>query len=112
MHQFSTKAAELIRQPKVRQYLGEAIDESSYAVDPSFRGVLKQALITIGYPAEDLAGYTEGAELPVHLRKVATSGLPKCHDQMWLITTRAVSGLSRLAIQRASAVRRPVLLVG
>jgi DNA excision repair protein ERCC-3 len=68
--------AELIRQPKVRQYLGDGIDESSYAVDPSFRGVLKQALITIGYPAEDIAGYTEGAELPLHLRKVAASGLP------------------------------------
>jgi DNA excision repair protein ERCC-3 len=67
---------ELSRQPKVRQYLGEKLDESSYAVEPSFRGVLKQALITIGYPAEDLAGYTEGAELPIRLRTVAVSGLP------------------------------------
>ena len=31
------------------------------AVEPGFRGVLKQALIAVGYPAEDLAGYTEGA---------------------------------------------------
>jgi DNA excision repair protein ERCC-3 len=68
--------AELVRQPKVRQYLGDAIDGSSYAVDPSFRGVLKQSLIAVGYPAEDLAGYTEGAELPLHLRTVAISGLP------------------------------------
>ncbi len=41
-----------------------------------FRGVLKQALIAVGYPAEDLAGYTEGAALPIHLRTVARSGLP------------------------------------
>jgi DNA excision repair protein ERCC-3 len=68
--------AELVRQPKVRQYLGDVIDGSSYAVDPSFRGVLKQSLIAVGYPAEDLAGYTEGAELPLHLRPIATSGLP------------------------------------
>ncbi|HEX4591332.1 MAG TPA: helicase-associated domain-containing protein, partial [Gemmataceae bacterium] len=67
---------ELSRQPKVRQYLGDKLDESSYAVSPSFRGVLKQALVTIGYPAEDLAGYTEGADLPTHLRRIAASGLP------------------------------------
>jgi DNA excision repair protein ERCC-3 len=45
-------------------------------VDAAFRGVLKQALIAIGYPAEDLAGYTEGAALPTELRSVARSGLP------------------------------------
>jgi DNA excision repair protein ERCC-3 len=67
---------ELARQPKLRQYLGERIDKTSFAVEPMFRGVLKQALITIGYPAEDLAGYTEGAELSIDLRKVARSGLP------------------------------------
>jgi DNA excision repair protein ERCC-3 len=67
---------ELSRQPKVRQYLGDRVDESSYAVEPNFRGVLKLALITVGYPAEDLAGYTDGAELPTNLRKIAKSGLP------------------------------------
>jgi DNA excision repair protein ERCC-3 len=66
---------ELSRQPKVRQYLGDKLDESSYAVEPNFRGVLKLALITVGYPAEDLAGYTDGAVLPINLRKIARSGL-------------------------------------
>jgi DNA excision repair protein ERCC-3 len=68
--------AELVRQPKVRQYLGERLDEQSYQVDPAHRGVLKQALIAVGYPAEDLAGYTEGAALPLQLRTVACSGMP------------------------------------
>jgi DNA excision repair protein ERCC-3 len=67
---------ELSRQPKVRQYLGDRLDEASYAVEPNFRGVLKLALIAVGYPAEDLAGYTDGAELPTNLRKIARSGLP------------------------------------
>ncbi len=67
---------ELARQPKVRQYLGERLDEVSFLVEPAYRGVLKQSLITVGYPAEDLAGYTEGAALPVHLRSAAVSGLP------------------------------------
>src|SRR6266568_2282763 len=60
---------ELIRQPKVREFLGEALDETSFLVNPAFRGVLKQGLITVGYPAEDLAGYTEGALLPMHVRE-------------------------------------------
>src|SRR5205085_4685748 len=38
--------------------------------------VLKQALIAVGYPAEDLAGYTEGAALPIGLREIGRSGLP------------------------------------
>jgi DNA excision repair protein ERCC-3 len=68
--------AELTRQKKVKEYLGEKLDEVSFAVAPAFRGVLKQALITVGYPAEDLAGYTEGSALPMKLRETAASGLP------------------------------------
>jgi len=67
---------ELIRQPKVREFLGEALDETSFLVNPAFRGVLKQGLITVGYPAEDLAGYTEGALLPIHVREHMHDDLP------------------------------------
>jgi DNA excision repair protein ERCC-3 len=67
---------ELARQPKVRDYLGEREGPTSFLVEPAHRGVLKQGLITVGYPAEDLAGYTEGSALPLHLREVARSGLP------------------------------------
>ena len=67
---------ELVRQPKVREYLKERIDETSFRVEQAHRGVVKQALIAVGYPAEDLAGYTEGAALPIHLRELNRSGLP------------------------------------
>lgn len=67
---------ELARQPKVRQYLGEPDGTTGFLVDPAFRGVLKQSLIAVGYPAEDLAGYTEGTALPLQLRTLARSGLP------------------------------------
>src|SRR5437762_1254072 len=67
---------ELIRQPRIREFLGEALDETRFGVDPAFRGVLKQALIGVGYPAEDLAGYTEGALLPIRLRERTPAGLP------------------------------------
>lgn len=67
---------ELSRQKKLKDYLGEKLDDVSFAVEPAFRGVLKQLLITLGYPAEDLAGYTEGANLPMKLREICASGLP------------------------------------
>lgn len=67
---------ELVRQPKLRIYLGERLGPTAFRIDPAFRGVLKQALLVVGYPVEDLAGYTEGAALAIALRKVCRSGLP------------------------------------
>jgi len=67
---------ELARQRGVRDYLGARIDETNFAVDDAHRGVLKQALISAGYPAEDLAGYTAGAALSLGLRSEMRSGLP------------------------------------
>ena len=65
---------ELARQRGVRDYLGARIDETNFAVDDAHRGVLKQALIAAGYPAEDLAGYTAGTALKVALRSNMQSG--------------------------------------
>jgi DNA excision repair protein ERCC-3 len=67
---------ELARQPRVRDYLGERLGAEGFRLDPAHRGALKQALIAVGYPAEDLAGYTEGALLPLQLRSLCRSGLP------------------------------------
>jgi len=65
---------ELSRLKGVRDYLGAQIDATSYAIADGHRGVLKQALIGAGYPAEDLAGYTEGASHALALREVSRSG--------------------------------------
>jgi len=67
---------ELSRQKKLKEYLGVRIDDLSFSIDPAHRGILKQTLISVGYPAEDLAGYTEGAALPTQLREIARSGIP------------------------------------
>jgi DNA excision repair protein ERCC-3 len=64
---------ELARQPRVRDYLGERLDVTSFRIDPAHRGVLKQGLIAVGYPAEDVAGYTEGAALTISLRSLAAT---------------------------------------
>jgi DNA excision repair protein ERCC-3 len=67
---------ELARQPKIREMLGEPIAPGSRLVDPANRGVLKQALIHLGYPAQDVAGYTDGAPLPMAMRETSRQGLP------------------------------------
>lgn len=45
-------------------------------VVPGQRGRLKQALIKLGWPVEDLAGYTPGAPLTIDLRSTTLSGAP------------------------------------
>jgi len=45
-------------------------------VQPRDRGHLKQALIKIGYPVEDLAGYVPGEPFDVRLRAFTTTGIP------------------------------------
>lgn len=67
---------ELSRSKELRKYLNERIDPLTYRIEEAFRGVVKQALIVIGYPAEDLAGYVEGAALPCALRSQNSKGLP------------------------------------
>ena len=67
---------ELARQRGVRDYLGERFDDTSFKIDDANRGVVKQALIAVGYPAEDMAGYTPGAALPVAMRNQTRAGLP------------------------------------
>jgi DNA excision repair protein ERCC-3 len=45
-------------------------------VSKNYRGHIKQALIRIGFPVEDLAGYDEGAKYPFNLRPSSLSGKP------------------------------------
>ncbi len=68
--------AELIRQKKIKELLGERLASDRFLINPAYRGVLKQALIGVGYPVEDLAGYTAGTDHPMALRAITVSGLP------------------------------------
>jgi DNA excision repair protein ERCC-3 len=51
---------EVLRQKKIAPLLGARVDADTVIVHPSERGHLKQALLKIGWPAEDLAGYVDG----------------------------------------------------
>jgi DNA excision repair protein ERCC-3 len=58
---------EVLRSKRTRPMLGTRIDDDTVVVHPSERGTLKQALIKIGWPAEDLAGYVDGEAHPISL---------------------------------------------
>jgi DNA excision repair protein ERCC-3 len=62
---------ELARRQEIGRLLSGPRGERAYAVPPAYRGLLKQALIVAGWPAEDLAGYVEGEAFPVELRSEA-----------------------------------------
>ncbi|MGE0299385.1 MAG: helicase-associated domain-containing protein, partial [Pseudonocardia sp.] len=61
--------AEVLRNRKIAPLLGARIDEDTVVVHPSERGHLKQALLKVGWPAEDLAGYVDGEAHPIDLRE-------------------------------------------
>ena len=59
--------AEIRRHKKIRPMLGEELDADTVIVHPSERGRLKQELVKVGWPAEDLAGYVDGEAHPISL---------------------------------------------
>ena len=58
----------LVRDDRVKHILGHRLSELCFQIDTGDRGILKQALLAVGYPAEDLAGYVEGTGLAISLR--------------------------------------------
>lgn len=68
-------AEELVRHQTVASLLGQRLGSEEFRVDPAERGRLKQALIKVGYPVEDLAGYVAGEPLEITLRDEARGGL-------------------------------------
>ena len=60
---------EVLRNKKIAPMLGARIDDDTVIVHPSERGRVKQMLLKIGWPAEDLAGYVDGEAHPISLRQ-------------------------------------------
>lgn len=68
--------AEIARHRQLAPYIITQLDPRTLQVDLARRGHIKQALVNIGYPAEDLAGYVEGEHLELHLRLMTMGGEP------------------------------------
>ena len=52
---------------RIAPLLTERIDDTGFLVEPWARGQLKQELVKLGWPAEDLAGYTPGTPHEISL---------------------------------------------
>lgn len=69
-------AEEISRHKEVAPLLIERLSEIEFLIQPVNRGKIKQALIKIGYPAEDLAGYSEGERIAFSIRNQTVAGNP------------------------------------
>ncbi|KIA66294.1 DNA repair helicase XPB [Nocardia vulneris] len=58
---------EVLRHKKIAPMLGARLDDDTVVVHASERGRIKQMLLKIGWPAEDLAGYVDGEAHPIDL---------------------------------------------
>ncbi len=90
--------AELLsRNSEVSPFLAQRRGDLIFEVDPAHRGVLKQALLGAGYPAEDLAGYIDGDKLEVELKSICQSGQPFAlrHYQIAAVAAFYQAGLAR-----------------
>lgn len=67
---------EVLRHKRTQPYILRQLDKNTIQVDASRRGHIKQALIHMGFPAEDLAGYTDGSPLPLKLLAETHQGKP------------------------------------
>ena len=60
---------EVTRGKKIAPMLGLQIDDETIIVHPGQRGFLKQALLKLGWPAEDFAGYVDGKAHEISLKE-------------------------------------------
>ncbi|WP_433661558.1 DNA repair helicase XPB [Nocardia sp. CA-128927] len=58
---------EVLRHKKLAPMFGTRLDDDTVVVHGSERGRIKQMLLKIGWPAEDLAGYVDGEAHPIEL---------------------------------------------
>ncbi len=66
--------AEIARHKRMQLYILDQVSPLRLRVRGAMRGHIKQVLVQIGFPAEDLAGYIDGDHLPIELRPVTRGG--------------------------------------
>ncbi len=71
--------AEVLKSKRTAGLVGERLGDDSVVVHPSERGHLKQVLLKLGWPAEDLAGYVDGEKHPIDLSPTD----PAHEDKPW-----------------------------
>ena len=59
---------------KAHEFIDQKKNDHALYIKEEFRGHIKQVLIKIGFPVEDVAGYEEGKTFEFELRKMTRSG--------------------------------------
>jgi len=65
---------EIVHNRSTNPFIEERLDRKRLLIKMGGRGFLKQSLIKIGYPVEDLAGYVKGTHLDVQFCSATRSG--------------------------------------
>lgn len=65
---------ELTRYKEIARYMIEEIGPAAYKLPLQARGLIKQALVKLGYPVQDIAGYSEGESCSLALRPHTLGG--------------------------------------
>jgi DNA excision repair protein ERCC-3 len=76
----------VLRSTKVKGLVGARVDDDTVVVHPSERGHLKQVLLKLGWPAEDLAGYVDGEAHAIDLDQTEWTLRPyqgRAADSFW-----------------------------
>ncbi|NGQ95390.1 DEAD/DEAH box helicase [Brevibacillus sp. SYP-B805] len=72
----SVLLAELAGYKEVARLLGDRLGPAAYRIALHARGLIKQELIKLGYPVQDVAGYSAGEPCHVELRGCTSAGKP------------------------------------
>ena len=70
---------EIYNNKSINKYVLHKLNSNNLLIDAEHRGRIKNALIKIGYPVEDLVGYVTGDPLPIKLRdRIVSTGEKFC----------------------------------
>ena len=67
---------EILNFKGTQNYISKIIDKNSLEIQPENRGLIKQALIKLGFPVEDIAGYRDGTPHKIELLEVTRNEKP------------------------------------
>jgi DNA excision repair protein ERCC-3 len=68
--------SDLMSYKQLQPYREEQVAPGTCKLKPYCRGAIKQELIRLGYPVQDLAGYSPGEPCPISLRTKSAEGKP------------------------------------
>ncbi|MGD8189797.1 DNA repair helicase XPB [Brevibacillus ginsengisoli] len=65
---------EVLQYPSLQPYVTDRLSSKKFLIAPYSRGLIKHELIKLGYPVQDIAGYTEGEPLSIALSETTAGG--------------------------------------